>query len=241
MWSDKLFGSSGDYRYVRQFAAETRVVASDVAPAAGKAARVVALDGAVVTARKLHHGDAPAVGYRIDRGGRSVVFAGDIDRSGFSSLETLAQGADLLVVSCAVLDPPASPPELYSRHTGPRLLAETAARAGVGRLLFTHLPPAVLAQRSDVERSVQAAFKGELLIAADGLRAEVEAAPAVSSDGAGGCRTDAECGAGRVCIACGKESSCVAGCRTNADCRADQVCAQVQCIRCPCPALCKSR
>jgi hypothetical protein len=111
-------------------------MASDVAPAAGKAARVVALDGAVVTARKLHHGDAPAVGYRIDRGGRSVVFAGDIDRSGLSSLETLAQGADLLVVSCAVLDPPASPAELYSRHTGPRLLAETAARAGVGRLLF---------------------------------------------------------------------------------------------------------
>jgi ribonuclease BN (tRNA processing enzyme) len=239
-WSERLFGTSGLYRYVRQFGAETRVLATNVAPPPGKATRLLELDGAVVTGRALHHGDAPAVGYRIERAGRSVVFAGDIDRSGLPSLESLARGADLLVVSCAVLDPPASPEALYARHTGPRLLAETAARAGVGRLLLTHLPPAVLSRRSDVEQSVHAAFKGGLLVAADGLRATVEAAPVLSTDGAGGCRSNADCGRGKVCVSCGKESSCVAGCSTLADCGPGQICAQVQCIRCPCPAQCRT-
>ena len=90
-WADRLFGTAGVYRYVRQFGAETRVSASNVAPAAGKASRLLELDGAVVTARTLHHGDAPAVGYRIDRGGRSVVFSGDIDPKGLPALEALAR------------------------------------------------------------------------------------------------------------------------------------------------------
>ena len=61
--------------------------------------------------------------------------------------------------------------------------------------------------------------------------------PAVS-DGVG-CRTDAECGKGHVCVSCDSGGSCVGGCRTSADCSAGEICAQVQCIRCPCPPQCK--
>lgn len=57
--------------------------------------------------------------------------------------------------------------------------------------------------------------------------------------GGGGCRTDAECGKGQVCVSCGKESSCIAGCTTSADCPSGEVCSPVQCIRCPCPPLCR--
>jgi ribonuclease BN (tRNA processing enzyme) len=98
-WADRLFGTAGNYRYLRQFGAELRVLATNVTPAAGKSARLLEVDGAVVTGRTLHHGDAPAVGYRIDRGERSVVFAGVLDSKGLPSLEALAHGADLLVVS----------------------------------------------------------------------------------------------------------------------------------------------
>lgn len=241
VWSDRLFGSSGLYRYVRQFGAKTRVVATDVSPPAGKASRLLDLDGVVVTGRTLHHGDAPAVGYRIERGGRSVVFAGDIDRNGLPSLEAMARGADLLVVSCAVLDPPGSPEALYTRHTPPRLLGETAAHAGVGRLLLSHLPPAVLARRSEVERSVAVVYRGPITFATDGLRMAVESAEPSVSDDVSECKTDQECGKGSVCVRCGPNASCVAGCATDADCGAGQACVQVQCVRCPCPAQCMRR
>lgn len=240
-WADRLFGTDGIYRYVRQFGAETRVVASNVAPAAGKSARLLEVGGAVVTGRTLHHGDAPAVGYRIEREGRSVVFAGDIDPKGLPSLEVLAKGADLLVVSCAVLDPPGSPEALYVRHSPPRLLGESAARAGVGKLLLTHLPPAVLAERGQVEASVKSAFASGATFATDGVRVPVEAGQspeATNAPLAVGCRSDADCGKGLVCESCGQATSCVPGCRTAADCPGGQACLRVDCIRCPCPKLC---
>ncbi|HZW88922.1 MAG TPA: hypothetical protein VFF12_07580 [Myxococcaceae bacterium] len=70
------------------------------------------------------------------------------------------------------------------------------------------------------------------------VSARSEPVPPAQSDGDGGCRTDADCGKGQVCVSCGKESSCVGGCRTSADCPPGEVCAPVACIRCPCPSLC---
>jgi len=61
-------------------------------------------------------------------------------------------------------------------------------------------------------------------------------------DASGGCMTDGDCGAGRVCGRCGDgPGECVGGCSSSADCPAGTTCAQVQCIRCPCPAQCMKR
>jgi len=173
-WSEGLFGASGLDRYVRNFGAETRVLAENVPSTRGAIGEKRELaPGLWLLTMGLHHGDAPAVGYRIESEGRSVVLAGDIDATGLPALERLARGADLLVVSCAVLDPPGSPEALYERHSPPRLLAQTAARAAVGALLLTHLPPAVLTKVGDVEASVRKDFSGPVTFASDGLRMEV--------------------------------------------------------------------
>lgn len=240
-WSEGLFGPGGLYRYVRQFGAETRVVARDLPARPGAAATRVDLgEGLVMTSRAIHHGDAPAVAYRLETGGRSVVFAGDIDPSGLPSLEKLAQGADLLVVSCAVLDPPGSPQALYSRHSPPKLLGQTAARARVGSLLLSHLPPAVLLKLDEVRASVRASFAGVVTFASDGLRLPVAPASsansAVAKDG-GACRADADCGVGQVCMRCGSEGTCMRTCQ-SAGCPTGQVCRPVACVRCPCPPQC---
>jgi ribonuclease BN (tRNA processing enzyme) len=173
-----LFGPSGLYRYLRDFGAEMRVLGENIPAKLGAGPRTVKLkDGLSVTAQAIHHGDTPAVAFRIAVAGQSVVFAGDIDPSGLASLAQLAQGADLLVVSCAVLDPPGSPPGLYSRHSPPRRLAETAQAAGVKALLLTHLPPAVEVKQAEVLASVQGAFGGHVTFATDGLRLRVEKSP----------------------------------------------------------------
>ena len=119
--------------------------------------------------------------FRISVAGRSVVFSGDIDPSGLAALAQLAKGADLLVVSCAVLDPPDSPPALYERHSPPKRLGETAQAAGVKALLLTHLPPAVEVKEAEVLASVQRAFSGAVTFASDGLRVQVEGKSALKS------------------------------------------------------------
>jgi len=172
-----LFGERGLYRYLRDFGAEMRVTAENVPARLGSPPRTLAVAGDLtVSGQAIHHGDTPAVAFRIGVGRRSVVFSGDIDPTGLASLAQLAKGADLLVVSCAVLDPPCSPEALYQRHSPPRRLAETAAAAGVKALLLTHLPPAVSAQKAEVLASVHKAFSGPVTFAEDGLRVPVDAA-----------------------------------------------------------------
>ncbi len=173
-----LFGPRGLYRYLRDFGAEMRVSAENVPARLGSPPRAVTVAGDIaVTAQAIHHGDTPAVAFRLGVGRRSVVFSGDVDPSGLASLAQLAKGADLLVVSCAVLDPPGSPEALYQRHSPPKRLGETAASAGVRALLLTHLPPAVSAQKAQVLASVRTAFSGAVTFAEDGLRVSVEAPP----------------------------------------------------------------
>ena len=89
-----------------------------------------------------HHGDAPAVIYRIDYAGRSITFSGDIDAEGLPNLRTIASHTDLLVFNSAVLDPPGSPAVLYTLHTPPHAIGEIAKEAAVHRLLLSHLSPA---------------------------------------------------------------------------------------------------
>jgi ribonuclease BN (tRNA processing enzyme) len=173
-----LFGPRGLYRYLRDFGAEMRVVGENIPAQLGDGPRTVTLSvGLSVTAQAIHHGDTPAVAFRISAGSQSVVFAGDIDSTGLASLAKLAKGADLLVVSCAVLDPPESPPGLYQRHSPPKRLGETAQAAGVRALLLTHLAPAIEVKEAEVLASVQRAFSGSVTFATDGLRVPVESSP----------------------------------------------------------------
>ncbi len=212
---DGLFGPHGLYRYLRDFGAEMRVSGENVPAKLGDAPRTVKLsDGISVTGQAIHHGDTPAVAFRISVGAQAVVFAGDIDASGLPSLTRLAKGADLLVVSCAVLDPPGSPEALYERHSAPARLGQTAADAGVKALLLTHLPPAVETREDEVLASVRGHFPGPVTFATDGLRVPVQASSPEAPRRS--CKADAECGPAERCLA-------------------------VQCVRAPCPSRCVPR
>lgn len=164
-----LLGPGGAFRYVRHFGAELTIEATNIPAGPRAAPKQISLgEGLVVIARGHHHGDAPAVAYRIQHGDRSVVLAGDVDPSGLPALEELAAGANLLVISCSVLDPPESPPGLYERHSPPSAIGAMAARAHVKALLCTHLPPAVMAQADALRRSLATGFTGPVTLATDG-------------------------------------------------------------------------
>jgi len=167
-----LFGRNGAFAYLKDFAAPVSFTVTDLPRSAHAIEPEVIYEHGNVAIRAVrgHHDDAPAVIYRIDIGGRSIVFSGDIDAHGLPALESLARGADLLVFDAVVLDPPGSPAILYSLHSPPRAIGELAARDHIGRLLLSHLSPAVDENRQAVIASIATHYAGPVAFASDGLR-----------------------------------------------------------------------
>jgi ribonuclease BN (tRNA processing enzyme) len=167
-----LFAPSGAFAYLKNFSAPVSFRVTDLpgSSANRRQPRVIVRQGPLsVSAIGGHHGDAPAVIYRIDYGGRSIVFSGDVDAHGLDALRTIARGASLLVFDAVVLDPPHSPEILYSLHTPPEAIGETAEDAHVGALLLSHLSPAVDDDRAAVASSIAQHYHGHVTFAADGM------------------------------------------------------------------------
>jgi ribonuclease BN (tRNA processing enzyme) len=168
-----LFGPKGAFAYLSDFASPVSIRAHDIAaPAANAIPEEIFKEGDLtVRAVAGHHADAPAVIYRIDHGGKSVTFSGDIDAAGLPALRDIAKNTDLLVFNTVVLDAPGSPAILYTVHTPPLAIGQIAKAAGVRALLLSHLSPAVDEQRTEVLKSVRRNYPGTVTFANDGLRA----------------------------------------------------------------------
>jgi len=181
-----LFGPQGAFAYLNDFAAPVTVHGHDIAAplenhaappdnaaSLGNAAplQIFKRDDLRITAIAGHHGDAPSVIYRIEHGGKSVTFSGDIDAQGLPALRRIAKSTDLLVFNTVVLDPPGSPAILYTLHTPPRAIGQLAKEVGAGALLLSHISPAVDESQRAVLDSIRANYAGGVTFAKDGLRA----------------------------------------------------------------------
>ncbi len=168
-----MFGADGAFAYLKNFSAPISFEVTDVPIARAEASNprtIFTRAGLKISAIPGHHGDAPAIIYRIEYQGRSVVFSGDIDASGLPALATISTGANLLVFHAVVLDSPGSPEVLYSLHTPPAAIGALAAHSQVGALLLSHLSPAVDRERAAVTASITSHYRGSVTFAADGLR-----------------------------------------------------------------------
>jgi ribonuclease BN (tRNA processing enzyme) len=168
-----LFGAHGAFAYLKDFSAPVSFRVIDL-PGSSTELRqprlILSRQDVAISAIGGHHGDAPAVIYRIDFRGRSIVFSGDIDAHGLPALEAIARGASLLVFHAVVLDPPGSPEVLYSLHTPPNAIGALAARSHIAAILLSHLSPAVDGNRAAVKASIASHYHGSVEFAADGMR-----------------------------------------------------------------------
>jgi ribonuclease BN (tRNA processing enzyme) len=118
----------------------------------------------VITAAEVRHVPEhfPAVSFRFQNGGKSVVVSGDLGWD--NRFAALLEGADLAVIEAAVS------PEQYARE-GPRSnhlsafeCGKMAKQAGVGHLVLTHLYEV---DHQAVVADVRKNFSGELTIPED--------------------------------------------------------------------------
>jgi ribonuclease Z len=156
-------------------------------PADGDAPVLWNADGLIVRAFGVHHNPVqPAVGYRFDYGGRSVVISGDTAKS--ANLEHFAAGADVLVHEglspelVAIMGAAATKAgrtniakvlaDIQSYHTAPVEVAEIAAAAKVHHLLFYHVIPPLRVWGSEAAflKGVDAIYHGLVTLGRDGTQ-----------------------------------------------------------------------
>ena len=89
----------------------------------------------VRTAPMVH--PVPTVAIRVEHGAKSLVFTGDTGPN--DALVELARGADLLLSEAAL--PDNNPNNPTNLHLTPADAGEQAKKAGVKRLVITHVPP----------------------------------------------------------------------------------------------------
>lgn len=116
------------------------------------------------TARMAHPVETHAI--RLDAGGHALVYSADTGPT--DALPGLADGADLLLAEASFVDGEDNPPDL---HLTGRQAGEAAARAGVGTLVVTHVPP--WNDREVAVAEATAAFDGAVLGATAGLALDV--------------------------------------------------------------------
>jgi ribonuclease BN (tRNA processing enzyme) len=114
-------------------------------------------DGMTVRAFRIPHGNLPALAYRVETRGMSVVFSSDQNGSDPRFVD-FARGANVLVMHLAT-NQPNNP-----LHAAPAVVGRIAQSAGVKRLIVSHLGQFEL---DPAIAELKAAYTGPLTIGAD--------------------------------------------------------------------------
>ncbi len=161
-------------------------------PAPGEGRIVLERDGLTITAFVVDHSPMrPAVGYRFDFRGRSVLLSGDTKKN--TNLQRFAAGVDLLVHEAlspqlvGLLNQGAEragrprlvkiTDDILDYHTTPVEAAEVARDARVGYLLYSHIvPPLPLASMEEIFLDgVAETWSGSVSVGRDGTLARLPA------------------------------------------------------------------
>jgi ribonuclease BN (tRNA processing enzyme) len=110
------------------------------------------------------HGAFPALAWRVEMGGKSVVFSGDTNGEG-DQLERLAKGADLLVAHNAV--PEGAVGVERNLHMPPSVIGQIAHAAQVKQLVLSHRMARTLGKEDETLAAIKKKYEGPLAFAND--------------------------------------------------------------------------
>lgn len=122
--------------------------------------------GLKVTAMPVKHATVPAVAYRIEYKGKSIVYSGDTN-SESPNMAAIAKHADLLIYDTAIMDTHPNP-AMLQLHTTPTRMGQVAAEAMPGELVLSHITPNTAPNLDTVKELVRAqGYTGEIRAARD--------------------------------------------------------------------------
>lgn len=117
-----------------------------------------------VQAIAVAHGPLPALAFRVETGGKAVVFSGDTNGDG-ANLPALAAGADLLVAHNAV--PEGATGVERALHMPPSVIGEIARGARVKQLVLSHRMLRTLGREEETLAAIRKRYAGQVEFADD--------------------------------------------------------------------------
>lgn len=164
-----FFGAEhGAYRYLSELLVPGQEGSYKMLPhnvVAGTTPRVVLRSGGLtVSAVRVIHGAVPALAWRVELGGKAIVFSGDTNGDG-EGLSRLAASADLFVVHNAV---PEGATGIERRlHMPPSVIGQIAADAKVKSLILSHRMLRTLGKEDSTLAEVRKRYPGPVTFAND--------------------------------------------------------------------------
>jgi ribonuclease BN (tRNA processing enzyme) len=117
-----------------------------------------------VFAVRVVHGAFPALAWRVEMGGKRIVFSGDTNGEG-EGLTQLASNADLFVAHNAV---PEGATGMERRlHMPPSVIGTIAANAHVKQLVLSHRMLRTLGKEKETQAEIKRRFSGPIAFAND--------------------------------------------------------------------------
>ena len=154
---DGLFGIEGVFRVLNQ-RFQFQTIEVDIG---SKTLEIINESALVVKTKGVPHGDVPALGFRVEVGGRSIAFSGDQNGTDPSFVE-FVKDVDLLVVHFAGNEDGSGRGDL---HAKPSVWGKIANDADVGNLILSHL--SINQNFESNLNALKAVYSGPLTIAED--------------------------------------------------------------------------
>ncbi|HEC18546.1 MAG TPA: MBL fold metallo-hydrolase [Gammaproteobacteria bacterium] len=166
---ESLFGIEGAFRYLSPFLDEGRSNGYRLS------AKVLDVDKRTIqqafanerittTAIAVHHGPLPALAWRVELAGKSIVFSGDMNGD-YRTLPLLAKNADLLLAHNAV--PEGARGVERKLHMPPTVIGEIAGQARVKQLVLSHRMKRTLGKEQQTQDNIRKHYHGPFLFADD--------------------------------------------------------------------------
>lgn len=166
---EALFGDQGAFRYLSPYLHDDRSFGYRMLPKIVDIKRRTIQTGFAnevlnTTAVAVHHGSIPALAWRIETGGRVLVFSGDMNGD-YRTLPILAKDADILVAHNAVAKGARGVERAL--HMPPALIGEIAAEAKVKKLVLSHRMLRTLGKEEQTLREIRQHYLGPVSFAED--------------------------------------------------------------------------
>lgn len=164
-----LFDSKhGAYRYLADLvsggAGGYHLVPHDVALEEHEVRVIYRSHDTVVSATKVIHGGVPALAWRVELGGKIMVFSGDTNGDN-GNLELLAKDADLFVAHNAI--PEGETGAARELHMPPSVIGRIAGVAKVKSLVLSHRMLRSLGHESETRAKIATLYPGPMAFADD--------------------------------------------------------------------------
>jgi len=122
------------------------------------------MDGYQISSTGVHHGIVPALAFRVDVEGKSIVFTGDTDNKD-KSLEQFASNADILIADYAI--PQNADETAKTLHMQPSVIARLASESKTKHLVLSHIMKRSEPKIDESIGLIKKQYQGKITVAKD--------------------------------------------------------------------------